>query len=59
MQLLKKCCSQCFRRLREPEANDIPDDFVNLWNEAVKTNAEAIHGFMGMTSLFLHAYIFN
>ena len=29
------------RRLRDPQANDIPDDFVALWKDALKTNAKA------------------
>lgn len=29
------------RRLRDPSANEIPDDFVTLWQDAVRTNSKA------------------
>lgn len=32
------------RRLRDPNASEIPDDFVGAWKEAVKTNSKAIQG---------------
>ena len=28
------------RRLRDPSANEIPDDFVTLWQDAVKSNSK-------------------
>ena len=29
------------RRLGKPDANNIPDDFLKLWQDAVKTNSKA------------------
>ena len=36
------------RRLRDPSANQIPDEFVALWSEAVKTNSKAFQLFEGL-----------
>ena len=34
-------CCLAHRRLKDPEAHQIPDGFVELWQDAVKTNAKA------------------
>ena len=30
-----------FRRMKDPEANQIPSGFVEMWQEAIKTNSKA------------------
>ncbi len=35
-----------FRQMKDPDANKIPAEFVNAWQEAVKTNSKAQNLFL-------------
>ena len=41
LTLLSFCIFAIFRRMKDPAANDIPSGFVELWQDAIKTNSKA------------------
>ena len=46
------------RRLKDPEANSIPKEFVNLWNDAVEKNNKASYWMLDRYACRFYTYIY-